>query len=176
MSLPLYEAVRDQFKTGDCLAWHSNSLVGAGIRWRTVPSGIPKDSPLSVNHVSGVLRLKEYEGLQRRVFITEALEHGTVLNLLSRRLEEFDGYVYWYPLKRSWDDQRQAIGERLLQYIGIEYDYKSIAEQIFGSVSVNVKKLFCSEYVYFSYGFSGKAPNPYQLCKRDYFKEAVKIK
>lgn len=175
MSLELYEAVRDDMKSGDMLAWHSNSLIGAGIRWRTVPSKISKDSPLSVNHTSTILRLKEYEGLERRVFITEALEHGTVLNLLSKRLSEFKGYVYWYPLKRSWDAERQAIGERLLQYIGIKYDYKSIGEQILGSVSVDMKKLFCSEYHYLALGFTGIAPNPYQLCLRDYYKEAVKI-
>lgn len=174
MNLKLYETIRNDMKTGDMLAWHSNSLVGTGIRWKILPSGIPKDSPLSVNHTSTVLRLKEYEGLQRRVFITEALEHGTVLNLLSKRLKEFKGYVYWYPLKRSWDAERQAIGERLLQYIGIEYDYKSIVEQLLGSVSVDMKKLFCSEYHYLALGFQGKAPNPYQLCLRDYYKEAVK--
>jgi hypothetical protein len=175
MSLELYETYRDQMRTGDMLAWHSDSLIGAGIRWRTVPKGIPSDSPLSVNHTSGVLRLKEYEGLERRVYINEALENGTVLNLLSKRLTEFKGLVWWYPLKRSWDAERQMIGERALQYIGIKYDYKSIAEQIFGSVSVEVKKLFCSEYYYLSLGFSGKSPNPYQLCIKDYFKEAVRI-
>jgi len=173
--LPLYEAVRNDMKTGDMIAFHGNAIISKLIRLRTVPSNIPSDSPLSVNHVSVVLRLKEYEGLGRRVFMNEALNQ-TVLNLVSKRLENYDGYAWWYPLKRSWDDQRQAIGERALQYIGVEYDYKSIAEQIFGSVSVDVKKLFCSEYVYFSYGFSGKAPNPYELCTKDYFKEPIRIK
>lgn len=175
MSLELYEQYRDQMKTGDMIGWHGNSLIGAGIRLKTVPKGVPRDSPLSISHVSGVLRLKEYEGLARRVFINEALEHGTVLNLLSKRLTEFKGSVWWYPLKRSWDAERKAIGERALQYIGIKYDYKSIVEQIFGSVSVDVKKLFCSEYYYFSLGFSGKAPNPYELCLKDYYKEPVRI-
>ena len=170
---PLY---RDQFKTGDMLAWHSNSIVGAGIRLKTVPSGTPSNSPLSVNHTSTVIRLSEYEGLERRVWCTEALENGTVLNLLSRRLKEFDGYVYWYPLTDEWNDKRQAIGERLLEYIGIPYDYKSIGEQLLSSVSVDVKKLFCSEYHYFALGFGGIAPNPYQLCTRPYYKGAVRIK
>lgn len=175
MSLDIYNTIRNDMKTGDMLAWRSDSLIGKTIRWKTIPSGISSDSPLSVNHVSGILRLKEYEGLQRRVFISEALENGTVLNLLSKRLEEFKGCVWWYPLKRSWDAERQAIGERALQYIGIKYDYKSIFEQLFGSVSVDVKKLFCSEYYYKSLGFNGIAPNPYQLCLKDYYKEAVKI-
>lgn len=175
MTLLLYEVVRDQLKTGDCLGWHSDSLIGKAIRWKTVPSSVPDDSPLNINHVSSIIRLKEYEGLQRRVFITEALEHGTVLNMLSKRLEEFKGKVFWYPLKDTWNVERQAIGERLLQYIGIEYDYRSIVEQIFGSVSIDVKKLFCSEYVYKSYGFSGKAPNPYELVCRDYFKSPIQI-
>ncbi len=171
-----YETIRNDMKTGDMLAFHSNSFIGKAIRWKTMPSNIPKDSPLSVNHTSTIIRLKEYEGLQRRVYITEALEHGTVLNLLSKRLEEFNGYAYWYPLKRSWDAERQAIGGRLLQYIGIKYDYKSIVEQLLGSVSVDIKKLFCSEYHYLALGFHGEAPNPYQLCLRDYYKEPVRIR
>lgn len=175
MSLQLYEIYRDQMRTGDMLGWHSNSLIGAGIRWKTVPKGVPKDSPLSVNHTSTVIRLKEYEGLERRVFITEALENGIVLNLLSKRIGEFDGYVWWYPLKRSWNDQRQIIGERLLSVVGTKYDYGSIVKQLFGSVSVDLRQFFCSEHHYFGLGFSGKAPNPYELCLKDYYKDAVKI-
>lgn len=162
-------------KTGDVIAWRSDSFVGKVIRLRTVPSSVKKDSPFNINHVSSIIRLSEYEGSERRVYITEALEHGTVLNLLSKRLKTFKGNVYWFPLKQSWDIERKRIGERLLQFIGVEYDYKSIAEQIFGSVSVDVKQLFCSEYVHKSYGFSGKAPNPHELVCCDYFKEALKI-
>ena len=171
-----YEEIRNDMKTGDMLAWHSNSLIGAGIRWKTVPSGIPKDSPLSINHTSTIIRLKEYERLQRRVFITEALENGVVLNLLSKRLEEFDGYVWWYPLKRSWDAERQIIGERLLSVVGTKYDYRSIFKQLFGSVSVDLRQFFCSEHHYFGLGFSGIAPNPYELCLKDYYKEAINLR
>ncbi len=172
----LYNLVRDSMKTGDMLAWHSNSLIGKVIRWKTIPSDIPKDSPLSVNHTSTIIRLKEYEGLKRRVFITEALENGIVLDLLSKRIQKFDGKVWLYPLKRNWDDQRQLIGERLLSVVGTPYDYTSILKQIFGYVSVDLRAFFCSEHHYFGLGFSGIAPNPYELCLRDYYKEAINIK
>jgi hypothetical protein len=164
--LTLYNSIRDQMKTGDLLQWKSNSVVGALIRWRT-------DSIF--NHSSLVLRLSEYEGLERRRFTTEALENGSVLNFLSRRLEQFDGEVWWYPLKDDWNDKRQAVGETALSLIGIPYDYKSIAAQIFGSVSTDSRALFCSEYCYISYGFEGKAPNPGEMPNLGIFKEGVKI-
>jgi len=75
-------------RTGDMLQWASNSLIGSLIRLRTSrkrPEGHP-----SVNHTGLVLRLQEYEGLDRRVWTPEALEGGFYPNLLSRRLGAFD--------------------------------------------------------------------------------------
>ena len=173
--LEVYLFYRDQFRTGDMIAWKSNSTIGKLIRWRTVPRSVPEDSHLNVNHTSGIIRLKEYEGEARRVFVTESLEAGTVLNLLSRRLEKFDGHVWWYPLKDGWNSKRRKIGETALEYIGIKYDYKSIMEMITGSVSVDVKKFFCTEYYYHQLGFKGKAPNPYQICCMEFFQLPVRI-
>jgi len=173
--LTLYNKVRQDMSTGDMLGWHSYSLIGKAIRLRTVPSDVPEDSPMRVNHTSGIIRLTEYEGLDRRVFITEALEHGAVLNLLSRRLERFDGKVFWYPLKPDWSCKRQFVGEQSLSFIGIPYDYEAIAAQLFGPVEVDAKSLFCSEYYYKSLGYQGQAPTPYELCKLEHFEEPVRI-
>jgi hypothetical protein len=174
--LSLYNSVRQSMSTGDMLGWKSYSLIGKAIRLRTVPPETPEDSPLNINHISGVIRLKEYEGLDRRVFITEALEHGAVLNLLSRRLESFDGAVWWYPLLETWNPVRVSIGEQALSFIGIPYDYEAIVAQLFGSVSVDVKSLFCSEYYYRSLGFSEcEAPNPYEMASKEYFGTPVRI-
>jgi len=159
-------AVKDQMRTGDLLQWRSNSLIGALIRWRT---------KATVNHSSLVLRLSEYEGTERRRYTTEALENGTVLNFLSRRLEQFDGEVWWYPLKEEWNERRQAIGECALSLIGIPYDYKSIAAQIFGKVSADARALFCSEYCFICYGMGGKAPTPADMPGLGIYKEGVKI-
>jgi hypothetical protein len=161
-----YNEVKDQFKTGDLLQWKSNSLIGWAIRWKTHSN---------VNHSSLVIRLAEYEGLERRRYTTEALEHGTVLNFLSRRIELHDGEVWWYPLVDEWNENRQAIGERALSMIGIPYDYGSIFKQLFGKVSADARSLFCSEYCYLSYGFTGTAPSPADMYNLGIFKPGVKI-
>lgn len=165
--LSQYNAVKDRMKTGDLLQWKSNSIIGALIRWKTKSN---------VNHSSLVLCLPEYEGLERRRWTTEALEHGTVVNLLSRRLEAFDGECWWYPLSDSWNDElREKVGEWAMEKIGLPYDYGSIMKQIAGSVSTDARELFCSEYCYMAYGLSGKAPNPGEMPGLGIFRDPTKI-
>jgi len=165
--LTRYMAVRGQMKTGDLLQWKTNSIIGALIRWRT---------GADVNHSSLVIKFSEYEGADMRRYTTEALEHGTVLNYLSRRLYDHDGECWWYPLKDEWDNNRRTeIGERALELIGLPYDYGSIFKQIFGKVSAGARSLFCSEYCYLSYGMNGQAPTPADMPGLGIYKEGVKI-
>lgn len=165
--LSIYEKHKDAMKTGDLLEWRSPTLIGWGIRFVTGEM---------VNHSSLVIRLAEYEGLERRRYTTEALQHGTVLNLLSRRLEKFTGQVWWYPLKDDWNDKRQQIGECALKYIGIPYDFGSIFKQLIARVGVDFRAFFCSEYVWACYGMEGEAPYPGEIVKKlDIFKPAVRI-
>lgn len=164
--LDKYLAVRDQMQTGDLLQWRSNSVIGAMIRWRTQSE---------VNHSSLIIRLKEYDDETKRRFTSEALEHGIVLNLLSRRLESHDGECWWYPLRDEWSGMRPIIGKNALYMLGIPYDYKSIFQQLFGRVSADARALFCSEYCYLSYGFHGQAPTPAEMPKMGIYKEPVLI-
>jgi hypothetical protein len=162
--LTVYNTVKGQMRTGDLLLWRSRSLLGAVIRYF---------SKATVNHAGLVMRFAEYEGDDARRFTTEALEHGIVLNLLSKRLEEYDGEVYWYPLMEAWD--RTVIGERAMEYIGVPYDYHSLFKNAFGKVSADARELFCSEYCFICYGFSGKAPTPGDMPDMGIFKDPVKI-
>lgn len=164
--LSRYLAVKDQMKTGDLLQWCSNSVIGKLICWKT---------GYNVSHSSLVLRLSEYEGTERRRFTTEALGMGTVLSLLSRRLEHFDGNLWWYPLKANWNEKRTFIGEMSLGLIGIKYDYKNLLKQLFGKISVDIQQLWCSEYVYACYGFAGEAPYPGELNNLGIFKKGVQL-
>lgn len=175
--LTIYDAVRDEMKTGDLLQWRSRSLIGAMIRLRTQAKrpAYETERGINVNHSSLVVRLGEYEGLERRRFTTEALEHGTVLNLLSRRLESFDGEVWWYPLNDELNPGRTLYGERALELIGIPYDYGSIVRQIVGKVSSNARELFCSEYCFMVWGFAGKALTPNEIPELGIFKTPVRI-
>jgi len=160
-----YNVVRDKMKTADLLLWQSNGIIGQLIQLYT-------KSPY--NHASLVIRLAEYEGLERRRYTTEALRHGVVLNLLSRRLEHQNGHVWWFPLKDEWNDKRQLIGERALSYVGIPYDFKGILRFLFGPVSVDVTAIFCSELVAIAYGYSG-APSPVQLLGYGIHKSGMQI-
>jgi len=164
--LSRYRTYKEHMKTGDLLQWRSNSIVGKLIYWKT---------GYDVSHSSLILRLSEYEGEERRRFTTEAIGIGTVLSLLSRRLEHFNGNLWWFPLIDDWDEKRTFIGEMAVGLIGIKYDYKSLIKQIFGAVSVDIQRLFCSEYVYLCYGFAGQAPYPGALSNLGIHKKGVQL-
>jgi hypothetical protein len=148
--------------TGDILQWHSNSLIGSGIRARKGGD---------VNHTGLIIRLAEYEGLERRRFTLEALEDGVVLNLLSRRLETFDGQVYLHRLRPEHDGRRTEIGIRALSMVGIPYDYPAIIKECFGNARVNMDKLFCSEFAWIAEtgATDGEAPDPTEF--EEYLRE-----
>lgn len=132
-----YNALRKYMKSGDLIEWGSASMVGGIIRFFT-----KKD----VNHSSILLNLDLFEGLKERRFVLEALEHGIELNLMSKRLNEFKGTVFWSPLKPEYDHLRNEIAAWALERVGIDYDYPSLFSNIFGKVSLDGKKFFCSEY------------------------------
>ena len=166
MDLKKYRQIKAQMKTGDLLQWRSHSALGAAIRWRTKSH---------VNHSSLVIRLAEYEGLERRRFTTEALSRGIMFNLLSRELARYRGEVWWYPLKESWNEKRQGIGEVALSLIGTPYDYKSFFRLLISTVSADARALFCSEYCFIAYGFTGQAPTPADMPSLGIFEPPIKL-
>lgn len=155
-SLLTYHNYRHLMKTGDILQWDSSLLLGKAIQIRKGGS---------VNHTGVIIRLSEYEGLERRVFTIEALEHGVVLNLLSKRLELFNGHCYLHSLRSEFDSQRQLFGERALSVIGTDYDYPAILQELFGNAQMGLDKLFCSELAWYSLTgkTEGEAPDPYEI-------------
>lgn len=153
--LSAYYAVRKDMETGDLLQWHSRSMIGAAIRWKIGGE---------VNHSGLVLRLAEYESAEGRRWTSEALEDGVHAVLLSRRLEAHDGKVWWHKLKPQYHDLRGMIGTRMMQQLGVKYDFGSLFRQLFAKASVDLAALFCSEYCYWCVGGEkGKAPNPAEI-------------
>jgi hypothetical protein len=136
-NLELYYLNRHRMGTGDIIEFRSNTLVGWGIR---------KFTGYSVNHTALVIRLGQYD--PNRVFVLEALEHGVVLNLLSRRLAAFDGRAWWLGLKPEYGFHRMDIGRIALGHVGVKYDFGSILRQLVARVSVDARAFFCSEYAY----------------------------
>ena len=157
-----------------------------------------------VSHSSMVIRLQEYEHLERRRFTTESRRHGTVLNRLSRRLRKFYGEVWWYPLMDDWNPHRQTIGEEMLKLIGIPYNFAGLVKltlrRLFGAKCrkilnstgfrgvvrwmnhVGEQEVFCSEYCYCAYKSTGhltadlsEPPLPDDMLKLGIFKDGKKI-
>ncbi|HVO67026.1 MAG TPA: hypothetical protein VMT12_11130 [Syntrophales bacterium] len=193
--LALYNKYKDDMKTGDLLQWQSNVWYKRLWRWVTHSK---------VEHSSMVLRLQEYQGPDKRRFILESRDHGTVLNLLSKRLEEFDGEVKWYPLDDTWHPYRKRTGEEMLKMIGRPYNFagfvkltlrhaigvkcrkilnKTVLKWFVDWVNqVGKREVFCSEYCYLAYEATGHMrfiltdpPSPDDMMTLKIFKDGKKI-
>lgn len=169
--MDLYQKYRPVMQSGDCLLWASKGIIGALIRFF---------SRAKVNHASLVLRMNEWEGLKDRVFLLEALEGGIELRLLSDRLREYHGEVYWIPLRSEYDHLRGGIITWALGKVGTPYDFHSLFKNILGRVSAEATRLFCSEYVFLAWKeaglpVSGKAPRPGDIPEMDILGRMLKI-
>jgi len=168
-----YQDNRHRIKTGDAIQWRSHTALGFLIRMFSK----------GVNHTSLVVRIEYYDPYDR-VFLLEALEPGIVLTSLSRRLAMHNGEAFWLPLSTDFDNKRYAIGAWALSFVGVEYDYESLFRQVFGRVSAEAKRFFCSEFAYLAWqnagipmkNPTGKAPRPCDIPGLGVFDDAVKIK
>jgi hypothetical protein len=145
MDLTKYNSLKDQIKTGDYFEWTGKSLLDKAISLFT---GGP-------SHGCLILHLEEFEDLKDRRFILEAEAPGIILTLASKRLEEFNGSVRWFPLKEAFDSYRDSIADWALCQVGTPYDFLSVFKNLFGYVSADARKLFCTEYVYLAYKNAG---------------------
>ncbi|OGW44436.1 MAG: hypothetical protein A2Y66_01710 [Nitrospirae bacterium RBG_13_41_22] len=167
-----YNRWRNHIDSGDLLLYRSKNLLGWAIR---------KFSHGNVNHAGLVINLKEFAGKEDRRWTLEALEHGIELNLLSKRLEEYKGNVWLYPLQDCYNDLRPQIGAWAAEKVGTPYDYGSLFKNIFGRVSVEANRFFCSEYAFMAYRDNGikmninKAPTPADMPSLGIFKDPVQL-
>lgn len=149
-SLTAYKQYRNMMKTGDMLEWRSRSALGSTIRFF---------SKQKVNHTGICFAMDNY-GLYdgHHVFTLEAESDGIQNNLLSARLQKFDGEVYWSPLKPEFEALRNKAADWALEQVGVEYDYGSLFKNAISAVSADARKYFCSEYAFFYYVISGMLP------------------
>lgn len=148
MDLTNYNIIRSEIETFDRLEWRSNSLLGKAIRLKTGDWS---------NHTGVIIRFHEYDAAG--VFTIESLETGVDPNRLSLRLQNFNGEVRLYRLKEEYRHLRQKLGEASLSLEGIKYDYWAILKNLFGKVSLNSNRLFCSEFGIVA-GIKGGLPEP----------------
>jgi len=139
-AMELYRHHSGQMESCDLLEWQSHTVLGGAIRLFTRKE---------VNHSSIIIRPREYAGLANRRFLIEALGGGLVPRLLSTRLEEFKGRVWWHPLRPNLItvEARQRMAEwAILETVkGTRYDYGSLLGNMFSRVNVDASRWFCSE-------------------------------
>jgi len=92
------------------------------------------------------LDLADEKGDDRR-YILEAWEGEFNMRLLSNRLKTYKGKSFWHPLNPELDPYRKTIEYNSLSLLGIKYDYESLFANMLGRVSMEAKKLFCSEAI-----------------------------
>lgn len=157
--LSLYYKHQKDIRTGDHIGWRSDGIIGHLIRWCTTDS---------INHSSMAIRL-QYEGLDKRRFDMGALNRGMEFHLLSKLLRNYNGHVWWYPLKDDYGDLRPVFARRAFTILDTKYDYGSLFKNVLGRVSTNAEKFFCSEAwnwivagagVNTGFPISNKAPTP----------------
>lgn len=139
--LKAYKKLQPVIYSGDLIEWRASTALGAAIRWFTKQD---------VNHSSLVVRF-DYHGLADRRFIFEAMAKGLEFNLLSERLKEFKGLVFWYGLRPSLhaiEQVREKMKAKalLLKAEHKKYDYYNLFKNAAVRVSVNAREVFCSEF------------------------------
>jgi len=79
---------------------------------------------------------------------------------LERKIKEYNGSIYWHPLKHEFHKYRSALGKKMCNYTGIKYDYFDVLKQIFFKAAPNAKKMFCFEMIFLTGAFLEPKPLP----------------
>lgn len=143
-----YEDIRPRIQTGDAILWKGKGLISSLImKWSCY------------SHASLVVRLREYEGLKKRVFLVEALSGGLEFRLLSERVKEA-GDAFWLPVNMTVGEALKSREHALVECAkAVPYDYGSLFKNIFGRVSNDAQKYFCSEFVWLNWIQAGRIPS-----------------
>lgn len=135
--------------SGDIIEFRGNGWLGRSIRYFT---GYPW------NHSALVIRL-DNSGLKDRRWILEAESEGIRFRLLSNDIANYDGVMCWLKLRDDYNSLRAGIEQWAMCKIGVKYDYGNLVSQIFGRVSLDARKFFCSEFVHAAYASVGLLPS-----------------
>lgn len=146
MSDARYTQARERIRTGDCILWRSKGFM---------PSLIRLWSPYT--HASLVVRLEQYEGLNHRVFLVEALPQGLTLTLLSQRLAQTEGGAWLFQPEGLGDEQMTQLRVSALLHVAqqVKYDFKGLFANMLGRVSMDAHQYFCSEHVWHEWDLAG---------------------
>lgn len=161
-----YQTARNDIQSGDAILWSGSGAVAKLIKlWAPAGHGF--------SHASLVVRMDDYIK-DHSVFLIEAIAKGVVPRLLSEKIRDFDGKVYW--LRTTMTDEQRCWSRELALMCsakGVKYDFwlKGLFGNALGKVNVDLKKLFCSEWVQVNWMDCGylprdtKAYRPWDLVK-----------
>ena len=126
-----YLKYREKIRTGDAILWKGKGIISWLIRrWS------------KYSHASLVIRLHKYKDFVNRVFMVEALSHGLKLTLLSKRIKDYDGEVFWLPVKMDEGQRVKTIRYALVECAETDgYDYEGLFKNVFGRVSQDADKV-----------------------------------
>lgn len=136
--MTLYEKVQPLIKSGDAITWRGTGLISWGISFWSYRT-----------HASLVIRPPDYEGFKGRRWLVEAWEGEVNTRFLSNRLTAYDsgGMAWWHPLRDELEPFREGIATYVTEMVGKKYDYAGLFGNMFGRVSADARKYFCSELV-----------------------------
>lgn len=159
-TLKNYEQYRPQMKTGDLIAFSGNAGFSHVIKWATRSH---------YSHVGIVLKAEMGSGFGDSILVIESTLQTTVLDAskqaikgiqmhwLSKRIDLYDGSVYWLQLKAPMAPEKQAEMEAWLRETHnqkVSYDYLQIygaAIDWFDELGLtnqpDFSTIFCSELV-----------------------------
>ena len=150
--LTIYNEFKEEMKTGDGLGFNHFETVSQLIVCKT-----KGDGPIPLSHFGGLIRFREYE--ERRRFSVEAMSDGFFPRILSDYIKDYEGHIYWYPLKDEWNPYRIQIGTTIMSMFGVGYNFLGVAKQLIMKTNANTRRLFCSQA--WQIGLQNVAP---QLC------------
>ncbi len=139
-----YEKVRAYIGSGDIISWQTHSLLGSAIRFFS-PRPIGMLKGINPNHVATVFVDTLEDKLALRNQIIEAYDGEVNARLLSRRLSDFDGKVYWHQLVPELDKYRDDITDSIKEHIGERYGYGTLIKFAITRPSVDPRDWICSE-------------------------------
>ena len=132
-----YKELRPYMRTGDVLEWSTTKPVGRIIQ---------RFSGKDVSHTSGVFYLQDYD----RMLTVEAIGTGSSFTRISEVMESHN-HMYWLQLKPEYDSKRLDIAQAQIDLLGTGYDFLSVGKSLFGHVSTDARKLYCTELIQFSF-------------------------
>jgi len=136
-----YDKIRDRIQPGDILGYHRCGVGPTGIAiYEYCLTKTPIDCCMT--HVS--MCVSGPEILDRKVII-EAAEGEVNVRALSSTIHLHNGRAFWYPLREELRFFRSAMDRFCWNQVGKKYDFPGLFSNIFGNVSMDAKKFFCSE-------------------------------